>query len=113
MYVTLCVCMCKSEYGDVAGFTQSSIITFTDMDGPGAPGAAVPSSPGGSGSRILDSSSASAFSASPPPSAAHPSEAHLEAHHTLSPAGRRQAPDRVDNMNHFLNPMVIFHIFLF
>lgn len=71
------------------------------MDGPGAPGAAVPSSPGGSGSRTLDSSSASASSASPLPSAARPSEAHLEAHHTLSPAGRRQAPDRVDTMKVF------------
>lgn len=55
---------------------------------PGEPGAAVPSSPGGSGSRTRDSSSASASSASPPPSAAHPSAAHPEVRHILSPEGR-------------------------
>lgn len=55
---------------------------------PGEPGAAVPSSPGGSGSRTRDSSSASASSASPPPSAAHPSASHPEVRHILSPEGR-------------------------
>lgn len=63
--------------------------TFTDSNRPDGPGAEVPSSPGGSGSRILDSSSASASSASPPPSAARPSEAHPEARRTLSPGEKK------------------------
>lgn len=78
-------------------------ITGTDIDRPGAPGAAVPSSPGGSGSRTLDSSSASASSTSPLLSAARPSEAHPEVRHTLSPEGRRQASDTADTC--FLNPL--------
>lgn len=67
----------------------SSAATFTDSNRPDGPGAEVPSSPGGSGSRTLDSSSASASSASPPPSAAHPSEAHPEARRTLSPGEKK------------------------
>lgn len=62
---------------------------------PGAPGAAAPSSPGGSGSRTLGSSSASAASVSPPPSAARPSEARSEVHRTLWPGGRRRASSKV------------------
>lgn len=56
-----------------------------DLNEPGGPGAAAPSSPGGSDSHTLDSSSASAFSAFPLPSSTHLSEAHSEARHTLSP----------------------------
>lgn len=67
----------------------SSAATFTDSNRPDGPGAEVPSSPGGSGSRTLDSSSASASSASPPPSAARPSEAHPEARRTLSPGEKK------------------------
>lgn len=56
---------------------------------PGEPGAVVPSSPGGSGSHTLDSSSTSASSASPPMSVAHPFAAHPEVHHILSPEGKK------------------------
>lgn len=63
-------------------------ITGSAAGVPDAPGAAAPSSPGGSGSRTLGSSSASASSASPPPSAARPSGARPEARRTLSPGGQ-------------------------
>lgn len=59
---------------------------------PGGPGEAVPSSPGGSGSHTLGSSSTSASSASPPMSGAHPFAAHPEVHHILSPKGKKALP---------------------
>lgn len=59
---------------------------------PGEPGAAVPFSPGGSGSHTLDSSSTSASAASPPMSVAHPSAAHPEVPHILSPEGKKALP---------------------
>lgn len=59
---------------------------------PGEPGEAVPSSPGGSGSHTLDSSSASASSASLPMSEAHPFAAHPEVHRILSPEGKKASP---------------------
>lgn len=62
-----------------------------NLEEPGGPGAAAPSSPGGSGSHTLDSSSASASSAFPPPSSAHPSDAHSGAHRTLLPDEKETA----------------------
>lgn len=59
---------------------------------PGEPGAVVPSSPAGSGSHTLDSSSTSASSASPPMSVVHPFAAHPEVPHILSPKGKKALP---------------------